>query len=206
VGETGGFDGRTILLAGAGCAAGAILARAFARAGGHVIIIDHDEPAILRIARADPARIDPLRLDLQNLAQVHHFAEIWQDEPLHGLIHLQPLRLQMWPGRAITSVVEVSAALRPALRAGEGRVLIVHETLPDTAQLNLLAFRGAMKGLASLLYETHVQDGIRFNALEVQGKRTPQTQRRFSKMALSLIARGGPPLDGCNLHLSLSGD
>lgn len=206
VGETGKFCGRTILLAGAGCAAGAILARDYARAGGRVVAIDHDEAAILRIARADPARIDPLRLDLHDPSQVRRFAGIWLEEPLHVVVHLQPLRLQARPGLAITSIVDVSDALLQALRPGKGRILIVREALPQTASLALRAFDGAITGLAPLLQEAYGQDGIRSNTLEVRGKRTRLNQRRFSELALWLTAPNGPLIDSCNLRLSLSGD
>ena len=49
--------------------------------------------------------------------------EIWADEPLAALIHLQPLRHPERIGATLTAIPALTRDLAGALRAGQGSVL-----------------------------------------------------------------------------------
>lgn len=134
--ELQGFDDRTVVIAGAGCEIGAGLAHAFARGGARVIVVDRDEPAALRIARTDPARIETLQLDAMHAHLCQRLGELWEAEPLHVLIHLQALRHPDLPATVMRSVEALTMALAGGLEAGQGRVVMICAAGPvggDTA-------------------------------------------------------------------------
>lgn len=121
------FSGKAVLLVGAGCVLGTVLARVYAQQGARVILMDRDETRIRKVAAQLSLKVETLAMHCFDAAKRRHFAEIWADEPLAGLIHLQAVRYPEEEGAAISSVVAFTEALFPALLRGRGRVLICHQ-------------------------------------------------------------------------------
>ena len=196
VGKSDGFGGRTILLAGAGCTTGASLALGFARAGARVIAVDHEEMPVMIMARQEPSRIDPLRLNLLDSLQRTQFADIWQDEPVHVLVHLQPVRHQDVPSTSIQSVLAMSDLLSPALQRGAGRELIVYRSLSPSAATEALAFQPAVEQLAGLLDRRSAVQGRCVNAMVLPADPRADDRRQITRTALWLTDPKGPPVWG----------
>lgn len=204
--ERNTFDGRTVLLAGAGCVAGAALASGFARAGARVIAIDRDEAAVLKMATRHPDRIDPLRLDCLDIQQTTLFADVWQDEPLHVLMHLQPLRHEDEMAGAIRSVLEFSKRLLPALIAGKGRVVILFHDVSGPAALDQRVFLPSLQRLSGTLQTEFAQAKIAVNAVCLSNRGDAKIMADLMRVAQWLCAPGRPPVTGSVLRLSAGGD
>lgn len=142
-------SGRTVIIAGAGCAAGSVLAHGFAEAGARVVVIDREETAVLPLAASAPDRIDALCLDILRPEMCRQFASIWDTEPLAALIQLQILRHGDRPAMAIRSVAEMARALQPGLAATGGQILYLCDSEAEDATTQ--SFRGAFERLAPVL-------------------------------------------------------
>ncbi|MBW4972145.1 hypothetical protein KZZ08_00860 [Roseovarius mucosus] len=118
--------GKTVLIAGAGCAAGVVLAQGLARAGAQVIVIDREDRRCQALARLVPGRIETLALDVLRPSVCARLGALWGQTPIDLLIHLQPLRMAARLGAVTLGIAGLSRALRPGLRAGQGRSLIVN--------------------------------------------------------------------------------
>ena len=209
VSRTGEFDNRTVLIAGAGCNAGALLGRFYAGAGARVVLIDNDEPAMLNIARRQPSRIDTLRLDLRRPALCRRLGEIWDNEPLHVLVHLQLLVRTSQQGAALASVEALTLALAPAL-AGRGRVLAVFAA-PRTrdaagraeAGAAARAMRAALEHLPRALQDRLGGQGITVNALRLPAEDDagPARGADVIRAAVFLTRPGGARVGGAVLPL-----
>ena len=171
-----GFENRTILMAGAACAAGAVLATFYARSGARVVLIDQDEAAILTIARRFPERIDALRFDVMRPDLCRRLGQLWEDEPISALIHLQALRSRTGPGAHLTSIETLSLALAPGL-GGQGRVAILYP-VPDGQSAAGKAALAAYEAMPATLQDRLGGQGVLVNAL-----RLPQVSGRAARQA-----------------------
>ena len=182
------------------------MAHRYARAGAQVILLDHDETAIQRIARLRADHIKHLKLDVMDPEQSGRFAEIWEDEPLHTLVHLQPLRYQTRPAGSVRAVVRLNALLLPALKRAGGKSLILFETLPHNAPQELRAFNPALAGLAPLIDSVPHSGTGGCCGLHLMAPRSEVNLRRMARLALWLTAPGSPALKGAVLRLGASDD
>lgn len=161
------FTDKTILLAGAGCAVGRLLAFAYASRGARVIAMDRDEALALEIATGNPARIEALKLDLMRDANCRLLGDIWQAEPVDVLIHLQPLREPHRMGAAIQAIPALTRQLQPALEAGSGRVLVLYCEAASEARAEGRTFATAFAHLVEHLNAEISQSGLTVNAIRV---------------------------------------
>ncbi|MFU8778044.1 MAG: hypothetical protein ACNA7M_10310 [Roseovarius sp.] len=122
----GHVEGKTVLIAAAGCAPGVVLAQGLARAGAQVIVIDREDRRCQALARLVPGRIETLALDVMRPAVCARLGDLWGQAPIDLLIHLQPLRMAGRLGAVTQAIPALSRALRPGLAAARGRVLIVN--------------------------------------------------------------------------------
>ncbi|WIX93003.1 SDR family NAD(P)-dependent oxidoreductase [Amycolatopsis sp. DG1A-15b] len=84
--EMPGFDGRTVVITGAGRGLGLITARALARAGARVVLGVRDPARGRRAVAGRPGSFDVRPLDVADLGSVRAFAAAWSGE-LDVLIH-----------------------------------------------------------------------------------------------------------------------
>jgi NAD(P)-dependent dehydrogenase (short-subunit alcohol dehydrogenase family) len=199
------FDTSTVLVAGAaGGATGRALCHRFAAAGARVVALDADEPALLDIARAAPARIDALALDSLSPVACRKLGAAWADEPLQVLVHAQPLRAPARPAVALAAVEALTVALAAGLRAGQGRVVILASDSAPDASVTAQLLQAALHGLAPALQARRVAAGVAVNAVLLPaGSAAPQGLWE----AVSLLAApGGRAPRGAVLPLPGGGD
>lgn len=205
------FAGRTVLLIGAGCDLGQVLAAGYASAGARVIAMDDDEARLLNRARQMPTQINTLKLNCLSDLQRNHFGSIWEDEPLDVLVHIQAVRHMDRPGEAITSVVEMTQMLARALKRGRGRVLILYPAIRAADPLHKQAFAPGWARLAPLLDGVFAADGITVNGVQL----TPQVSTmdiagpeatRIADAALMLTAPEPGRIGGSVLQLDAQSD
>ncbi|WP_371224456.1 hypothetical protein [Roseovarius sp. 2305UL8-3] len=200
------FNGKTVVLAGAGCPAGDALASGFASAGARVVAIDRNECRVLDIAARDPERIDPLRLDILDPDQTALFANIWQDEPLNVLIHLQPLRHINDLAKAIPSVLSWNNRLSPGLKAGQSRVVVLFQDMPDAAKPRQRAFLPALERLARTLQSDFEGTGVTVNAVRLPAQSSATITTNLLRVVTWLTGPPSPHLSGSLLGLQAQGD
>ncbi len=202
-----GFAGRSVLLIGAGCALGRVLARLYANAGARVVVIDNDEDQLLTIAKQNRDQISTLRLNCLDATQLTNFINIWSDEPLDALVHLQPLRHLGAQGRGIASIVRLTEGLAPALARGQGRVLILYRGTTSTTSLQKRALSPAWDRLSNLLSGQFSGDGLRVNALRLNaGAGESVSGRQVVESALMLTQPRPSEITGAVLHLGADTD
>ncbi|GAA6187299.1 hypothetical protein NBRC116596_03620 [Litorivita sp. NS0012-18] len=80
-----------MVVAGASHPIGLALCRAMAQGGATVVAMDASDGALVELARAYPAHIEPLAIQLGNPASARAFGAIWGREPLALLLNLVPL-------------------------------------------------------------------------------------------------------------------
>ena len=195
-----GFEDRTILIGGAACATGAALGAFFARAGARVVLIDRNEAAILDIARRHPNRMDALRLDVMRPDLCSRLGELWEDEPIAALIHLQMLRHRAGPGAHLASVEALSDALAPGL-GQTGRIVMVYAA-PNTASATAVAGFAAYDRLPVALQDRLGGQGIVVNALRLPPGGEKAVLRADFTRAIAFLSRpGGVRLGGAVLPL-----
>jgi len=198
-----GLANRTVLVVGAGCGWVDVLCRAYAGAGARVIAMDPHDAPILQSAAADPKRIDPLCLDDTDAVQRRRFCEIWADEPLDVLVHLQPLRAAPDAGPALTSIAALTEALTPALARGAGRLLVLQHAPAAQAPLGQGMLARAIRALPEVLD----QPGIRAHAIEIARDGTSDRQGGdLARLALMLTDPAGPPVAAAVIGLDAPGD
>jgi len=139
---------KTVLIASAGCAAGAALAERLAAAGAQVVVADHAERRALALARRAPKGIESLTLDCLRPGQCRQLGEIWGDTPLDLLVHLHPLRSPRRLGAAIAAIPALTRALIGGLAQGEGLVLVACRAPGSGARPETRAFNAALAALA----------------------------------------------------------
>ncbi|SHM17939.1 hypothetical protein SAMN05443432_10589 [Roseovarius litoreus] len=161
------FSGKTVVIAGAGCEVGIALAHGFGRVGARIVLMDREESTLLEVAtlardRIEPLALDPLRADLS--AQ---FGEIWADEPLDILIHLQPLRHPDRLAAAMSSIPALTRDLARALKAGQGRVIVLFSAPTPLAGIDRALLDKALSALPGMLHDKLGVHGICCNALRL---------------------------------------
>lgn len=166
------FQDKTVLIAGAGCGVGRLLCRGYAGGGARVVAMDGSEPAVLALARQAPARVEALALDPWQPAACRRLGAAWQDEPLHVLVHLQPLCRPGRPAAAMAAIELLTVALIPGLGAGRGRVLILIEAATPDDSVSAGRLHTALRGLAAGLDARHRASGVSVNAVLVPPGKT----------------------------------
>lgn len=161
------FSGKTVVIAGAGCDVGIALAHGFSRAGARVVLMDRHEAAILEVATLARDRIEPLALDPLRLDLCRRFGEIWADEPLEVLIHLQPLRHPDRLAVAMSCIPALTRDLARALRAGRGRVLVLFPSPMPLAGIERRLMDEALCALPGMLHDKLGAHGICANGLRL---------------------------------------
>ena len=151
------------MIAGAGKDRVADLARCLATNGIRVVVMDRDEDSVLRIAREAPGRIEPLQFDELRPDHCALLRRIWAEEPLILLINLQILRHASYPAMAMRSVIELTKALQPALRAGRGQSIYMFPDLGDDTMTRSL--HGAYRKLACALQAELADHGVAVNGV-----------------------------------------
>ncbi len=125
VAGSGGLAGKTLLIAGAGCAAGRVLTAALAQDGATVIALDTDTTTLFPLAQQYPDKVELLAMDLRQPALVLSMGAIWADEPLHGFISLLALLDPDDLALSCQTPVGLLRAFAPGLRMGQGAALLV---------------------------------------------------------------------------------
>ncbi len=191
------FSGKTALIAGAGCDVGIALAHGFRGAGARVVLLDRDaarisDAAALAADRIETLALDPLRRDL-----CRKLGDIWGDEPLDILVHLQALRDPGKTGQVITGITGLTRDLARGLRAARGRVLTVHAAPPGLAEADQVLFDRMLSALPETLQARLGRHGVRVNALRLPGPAdTAATHRDLVDLALFLCGPAGGAIGG----------
>lgn len=194
------INDRTVMIAGAGTAPGAGLARCFAGLGARVVAMDRDECAILDMAGAAPGQIETLQIDVLRADHRVHLRKVWSGEPLALLVHLQILRHETRPAMALQSIASLTHALCRALKAGQGQSVYLFPQDPDDAIGRSLG--RAYHGLASALqYEMRAHDvGVNGVMLPQGGPEAVDTDTLVRSLAMS-VAPGAARFGGAILPL-----
>lgn len=104
---------------------GASIARAFAKAGMRVILIDGDSKGLTKIASIDPDQIETLTLPKFQSDMTHLLRDAWGAEPLDMVVNLMPLA---FPDAIAEQMRTLTAILRTTVRglvAAKGSIVSV---------------------------------------------------------------------------------
>ena len=188
------FDDRSVVIAGAGCAAGRVLCRGYAAAGARVVAVDAEEAATLALARLAPGRIEALALDLTRPAACRRLGDAWAGEPLHVLVDLQPLRDLTRPAAAMAAAELLVKALAPGLGAGRGRVLIAIPGRAPDESATAAALHEAQRRFGPMLDARLAASGVAVNMIvlppQPRDGGAPDTTAALWPMAMALSAPG----------------
>ncbi|RKT34060.1 hypothetical protein BXY70_0063 [Roseovarius halotolerans] len=196
------FSGQTVLIAAAGCEQGVALGHAFCAAGARVVLVDRDEARIIEIATLARDRIEPLALDPLRPDLCRRLGEIWADEPLAALIHLQPLRHPERIGATLTAIPALTRDLAGALRAGQGSVLTLFSAPNALAGVDRQLFDRALSAMPETLQGKLDARGIRVNGLRLPASRCESVpEQDLTAAALFLCGVRGRAVGGALLPL-----
>ncbi|MCZ0810872.1 MAG: hypothetical protein ACQEVT_06630 [Pseudomonadota bacterium] len=196
------FSGQTVLIAAAGCEQGVALGHAFCAAGARVVLVDRDEARIIEIATLARDQIEPLALDPLRPDLCRRLGEIWADEPLAALIHLQPLRHPERIGATIGAIPALTRDLAGALRAGQGSVLTLFAAPNALAGVDRQLFDQALSALPGTLQGKLGARGIRVNALRLPASRSESVaEKDLIAASMFLCGARGRAVGGALLPL-----
>lgn len=153
---------KTIVIAGACTPVGAALSRGLSARGAMVIAIDRDWPALLSLAKADPARIEPMTLNLSDAVACARVGTVWGAVPVQGLVSA----LSFMPNAqgALPQTEALLSVFTAALSAAQGMMITLAPFGPGrvvAAQAEAQAHQAA--ALARML----APKGVRANAIHL---------------------------------------
>ncbi|MTV24204.1 SDR family NAD(P)-dependent oxidoreductase [Nitriliruptoraceae bacterium ZYF776] len=212
------LDGRVVVVTGASAGLGLESTRALAAAGAHVVLATRDaaktEAAAARVRRAVPgARLERLELDLADLANVAHAADVLAERHPKVDVLLANAGLMATPSRRTVDGFELQlgvnhlghaafvAATLPLVEAADaGRVVVVSSMMHVVGRLrrhDLMFDRGydrwaayGQSKLANLLYVRELQ-----RRLTAAGARTVAVAAHPGYAATELQTKG-PTMQG----------
>ena len=167
-----------------------------------MVLLDRNEArmvdtAALACDRMETLVIDPLRADL-----CRRLGEIWCDEPLDVLVHLQALRDPQKIAPAITAIAGLTRDLARALRAARGRVLTVFAAPSNLATVDHALYDRALGGVPDALQSRLGSHGVRANALRLPGPTADAiSDSDLVELALFLCSEAGGAVGGAVLPI-----
>ena len=196
------FSGKTVVIAGAGCEVGIALAHGFCSAGARVVLLDSDEAGILEVATLARDRIETLALDPLRSDLCKRLGEIWADEPLDVLIHLQPLRHADRLAAAMSSIPALTRDMARALRAGRGRVLVLFHAPMPLGGMDRALLDKALSALPAMLHDKLGAHGICCNGLRLPASGVDsQVMKDLASTVMFLSGPHGGAIGGALLPL-----
>ncbi|MGH1465610.1 MAG: hypothetical protein ACRBBQ_09660 [Cognatishimia sp.] len=159
------FAGKTIFVAGAACGLGESLLPTFVDQQARVILMDQDGNRLQNMALCAPNLIEPLPISFLNLNQIQQLGAIWDEEPLHLLINLLPLRRQD-PERVLAGLsFALIEALQFGMKSVNGAVITV---VPQCHAGDDIAFQmaeGALRKMFESLSASDQMAHVRFHQI-----------------------------------------
>ena len=186
------FDGKVIVVSGAGSGLGLAAVARLAEEGGHVVGLDLDPAAAsgagagavmtcdVRDAEAVTRVVDDVRRTHGRIDGLATFAGI--EAP--GTI--EEVESEAWANVLAVNVMGTAHAVRavmPAMRAQEGAIVLVSSQLALSGASRCVAYaasKGAINAMCQSLAVDCAADGIRVNALAPGASETPMMGRAFA--------------------------
>jgi NAD(P)-dependent dehydrogenase (short-subunit alcohol dehydrogenase family) len=197
----GELSGRSALVTGAANGIGRAIARAFAEAGGKVLLADIERAAAEEAAAEIGAAALACECDVTQAASARAAVEaavaafgkldivVSNAAVLSPLVTVEEMREEDWR-RALdvnlTGAFNVCKPAIPRLReAGGGAVILIASQMArvvNPGQTAYCATKGALVQLAKGMAVDHAKDGIRVNTLSPGGIATDRLARRFGSL------------------------
>lgn len=186
------FAKRVVLITGAAKGIGRATAEAFVRAGGHVALVDKDEPALRAVCQdlGQDSRVRPIRADVSVAADVDRAVASCL-EAFGGLdvlvnnaaVHFARAvdkysaeEIDLLLGINLKGALHAVRSALPALRRARGTIVSVSSMTGMVGQANgavYVATKGALISLTKALALELGADGIRVNCVCPAGVDTP---------------------------------
>lgn len=193
------YSDKTVLIVGAGCALGRVLALQLADVGTTVIVLDHDTTHLMQTASYDPTRIETLTIAPQATATIAKLGEIWEDEPIDLLVMLQPLSLPRRPGLAAKSSLLFLDALKLGLARAKGAVVSVIPAAGGDDDPVAQSAYAAMAQLARAMPRQLRETGVRANAISASADLCDSDPEQVADPVLFLGSEGARAINGALL-------
>ncbi|GAA6207651.1 hypothetical protein NBRC116601_09440 [Cognatishimia sp. WU-CL00825] len=159
------FAGKTIFVAGAACSLGERLLPVFVDQQARVILMDQDSDRLQNMAMRAPNLIEHLPIRLLSLAQIRQLGAIWDEEPLHLLINLLPMRRQD-PEHVLAGVsLALIEALHLGLKSARGAAINVVPQAHGADDIGFQMAESALRKMSAALAETDCKCAVRFHLI-----------------------------------------
>lgn len=186
------FKSKTVIVVGGAHRIGRALSLGFAGMGAHVVVLDPSADVVTEIASQNPSVIEPLALKYKRPSSCRLLGECWGSAPAHLLVFAHALMVEERPGPVAKSILLLTDALRPALRAESGAIVTLlpraEAGLDPIRQSSQAAFERLIQSLPKHLH----QDRIRCNGVVLP----PDTEPDHVLPMVAFL--GGPGAQGVN--------
>lgn len=200
--ESGLFEGKNYLVAGALQPSGRALCQRLGARGAFIVAVDTDADGLHDLSKRNPEKIAPLAMDLSDIQALDRLTSNWGPDPLHALIMAHPLDEQ-WPvGAVLRSVDRMTRRLAPVLEASNGAALTLFAAPSENASPLERAHADALGRLTVEL----AADGARINALALhEPALVPRAQAQLCATALMMLLPMSAAIGGAVLPVGQHG-
>ncbi|MGX9354349.1 hypothetical protein ACS3SW_04075 [Roseobacteraceae bacterium S113] len=181
------FEGQSALVVGAKHPVARMVAMALARHGAFVVAVDHDEDALMSLARSFPKRIEALSMSDGSGMRRAKLAQAWKGAPLHHMCcaPMGQLRGETW--RA--ALFDWLGAFAKPLNATGGRALALFEPRESFGEEALL-HRVERAADAAFIAEMHQRYELCLNGLYLHTHAAVPAAAARALMFLSPMSAG----------------
>ena len=210
------FEGKTVLVTGAGSGIGRATALAFAAEGAQLVLSDINDAeghATAAMAQEHRVRAEFIRADVARAADCE--AIVWHATTVFGGLHvafnnaginLAPMPIAEVPESEWQRILSVNLTgvflcmkyeIEAMKRAGGGAIINTASVGGVIGTAGITAYcatKHAVMGLTKSAALDHIKDGIRINAVCPGGTRTPMLMEWFKDPAVERAATADTPL------------
>ena len=140
---------------------GRAIVRHYASSGARVVVVDHDEAALLELSREYPSLIEPLAMSTCKPEVFECLEEVWQDHPVDLVVNLLPLIAPTHTSAQMKWLATVFRTLLRGLAKGRGSLVSVAGKPRRTLALNSLGTCAALRegsfALGRAVKDAHVR-------------------------------------------------
>lgn len=187
-----------VLILGACQQPGAAIARALAKSGARVILIDGDSKALTKIAASDPDNIETLTLPKLQSDMTHLLRDAWGAEPLDMVVNLMPLAFPDAIAEQMRTLSAIFRATARGLVAARGSIVSLVSQPKAPLALVGQGRLAALQAGSGALGQAVAKHGVRTHVISV-----PDNRRSVAVECLQhLITPAAKPMASTTIELA----